>query len=158
MNIYANIIDKKDHVLTEHANFDQLASIKILSIMDQIHCIANSRTYRAHLLWRNSSFSLHFPLACSIVHSSLMLRQIQPPISTTKNGSHSGIWTNWNSWNHHINPKRYSTNTADFALVIPTFIRRISSTNPIPLSLLALTHENIAMSFSRPWKRDESIL
>lgn len=41
MNIYANIIDKKDHVLTEHENFDQLASIKILSIMDQIHCIAN---------------------------------------------------------------------------------------------------------------------
>lgn len=42
------------------------------------------------------------------------------------------------------------TKTEDFALVMPTFILRKSATNPIPLLAFARTHENIAMSFSRP--------
>lgn len=42
------------------------------------------------------------------------------------------------------------TSTEDFARVIPTFIRRKSDTKPMPLSLLALTQENITTSFSRP--------
>lgn len=43
-----------------------------------------------------------------------------------------------------------NTRTEDRALVMPTFIRRKSATKPMPLSLLARTHENIATSFSRP--------
>jgi hypothetical protein len=43
------------------------------------------------------------------------------------------------------------TSTADFALVMATFIRRKSETKPIFCSSLHLTHEKITISFSRPY-------
>jgi len=43
------------------------------------------------------------------------------------------------------------TNTEDLARVIPTFIRRELERKPICPFSLALTHENIATSFSLPF-------
>jgi len=67
----------------ERANSDQLGSIKILIQWIKFNVLIRINDSSVFILWINSPFSLHFPLACSIVHSSLMLRQIQPPISTT---------------------------------------------------------------------------
>lgn len=59
--------------------------------------------------------------------------------------------------NGKISPKEH-TKTEDFALVMPTFIRRKLAKNPMLLSSLALTQENIATSFSRPWKKRKETL
>lgn len=49
------------------------------------------------------------------------------------------------------------TNTEDLARVIPTFIRRELERKPISPLSLALTHENIATSFSLPFHREKRI-
>lgn len=42
------------------------------------------------------------------------------------------------------------TSIDDLALVIPTFIRRKSATNPMPFRSFDRTQEKMATSFSRP--------